>query len=1022
MFRKAGKFNLKITREIIQKITQEITQKITRKITRKIKGQKRIKNLFNICTKIYKKRSLFLALLLFIFSSFTPVLTKAALPTIVAQAETNGQTLSHQAMGLYRQGKFTDAVNIWQQAIAIFIKQGDSLNQAMAWSNIALSYQQLAEWEQAKQAINESFKILTPQVNRGKQVKTLELFAQALEIQGALQRETGQLEQSLESWQKATKIYTEINAKTNVLEQLAQSKINQAQNMQDMGFYHRACKMVLEVVDQIQVKDCQELNDLSTEELQEKLRIYKELYKNESPSMTKVLALRSLGKILVNIRHFNKSRAALETSSYLAKKLNVPEKIKKNEIAENNLSLANIIQAISEEDEVRRTRNEKKEEALKLYQEVIDSSSSQITQQQAKLNKLSLLLKDDSFGKAQRLNEQLNEQLNYGKILEIYGNIREIEQLWKEIKLEINSLSPSHTNLYLQLNFAQNLVKLPLEANNDVTRKDRSFEIPTFQDVEQILTQTRNQSKQLGDKSAEAYAIGYQGRMYEFPGKNQDLFKAEKLTKQALDIASTIESPDINYQFFSQLGRIYQQKEDIKNSIDAYTKAYDSLQSLRRDLIATNPEVQYSFRNSIEPVYRQLVKLNLEYASSLENSLQKANKANKESEEVKKILIKSRDVIESLQLAEINNFFQEACVAAKPKKIDEIDKETAVIYGITLPGKLGVILSLPNGSIKLNIHEFSQEKLGLKDTVENVRQSLSSPYSNANSLYKNLYSWLIQPFEEELEYNKPRDQRKIKNLAFVLDGELRNIPMSILLDRDNKYLIEEYAIALTPGLQLVDPKPITDIKDLKVLTAGLSKVPESLDPEGIFGELPNVQLELESIQKLGLSSEVIFNEDFLTSTVERKIDSARFPIVHLATHGQFSSDVEDTFILAWDKKVKLKDLKDWLENNQFNQVTPIELLVLSACQTAEGDKYAALGLAGVAVNAGARSTLATLWSVADESTAKLMDGFYQSLKDGQKTPINKIQALQEAQLSLMKDEKYNHPHFWAPYVIVGNWQ
>ncbi len=375
-----------------------------------------------------------------------------------------------------------------------------------------------------------------------------------------------------------------------------------------------------------------------------------------------------------------------------------------------------------------------------------------------------------------------------------------------------------------------------------------------------------------------------------------------------------------------------------------------------------------------------------------------------------------------MQLAEINNFFQEACVAAKPKKIDEIDKETAVIYGITLPGKLGVILSLPNGSIKLNIHEFSQEKLGLKDTVENVRQSLSSPYSNANSLYKNLYSWLIQPFEEELEYNKPRDQRKIKNLAFVLDGELRNIPMSILLDRDNKYLIEEYAIALTPGLQLVDPKPITDIKDLKVLTAGLSKVPESLDPEGIFGELPNVQLELESIQKLGLSSEVIFNEDFLTSTVERKIDSARFPIVHLATHGQFSSDVEDTFILAWDKKVKLKDLKDWLENNQFNQVTPIELLVLSACQTAEGDKYAALGLAGVAVNAGARSTLATLWSVADESTAKLMDGFYQSLKDGQKTPINKIQALQEAQLSLMKDEKYNHPHFWAPYVIVGNWQ
>ena len=619
------------------------------------------------------------------------------------------------------------------------------------------------------------------------------------------------------------------------------------------------------------------------------------------------------------------------------------------------------------------------------------------------------MLNYENFGKAQQFNEQLNRE-----------NILEVEKLWKEIKPEINSLSPSHTNLYLQLNFAQNLVKLPREQNNHFTQGDKNIQTPTFQDVEGILTQTIAQSKQLGDKSAEAYAIGYRGRLYELLGKTEDLLKAEKFTKNALNIAYSLENPDINYQLFSQLGRIYQKQKDIENSLYSYNKAYDSLQSLRGNLVATNPEVQYSFRNSIEPIYRQLVKLNLDYAYSL-------TKANKQPDKVKELLIKSRDVIESLQLAEINNFFQEACIETKEKNIDDIDKETAVIYSINLPEKLGVILSLPDGSLKLHIHDFSQEKIGLEDTLENIRQSLNSPGSNAKSSYNKLYSWLIQPFEKELEFNKLRDQRTIKNLAFVLDGELRNIPMSILLDRDGKYLIEEYAIALTPGLQLVDPKPITEIKDLKVLTAGLSKVPTSLDPQGRFVELPNVESELEGIQNLGLSSEVILNEDFITSTVEKEIDSARFPIIHLATHGQFSSDVEETFILLWDKKVKLKDLKEWLQNNQFNQSTPIELLVLSACETAEGDEDAALGLAGVAVNAGARSTLATLWSVADESTAKLMDKFYRQLKfntikDSTKKSFNKVQALQEAQLTLMKDKRYEHPHFWAPYVIVGNWQ
>jgi CHAT domain-containing protein len=96
---------------------------------------------------------------------------------------------------------------------------------------------------------------------------------------------------------------------------------------------------------------------------------------------------------------------------------------------------------------------------------------------------------------------------------------------------------------------------------------------------------------------------------------------------------------------------------------------------------------------------------------------------------------------------------------------------------------------------------------------------------------------------------------------------------------------------------------------------------------------------------------------------------------------------------------------------------PVELLTLSACQTAVGDERAALGLAGVAIKAGARSALASLWFVNDESTSKLVTEFYQQL---QNPTLSKAQALQQAQKSLM-EQGYQHPLYWAPFLLIGNW-
>jgi CHAT domain-containing protein len=234
-----------------------------------------------------------------------------------------------------------------------------------------------------------------------------------------------------------------------------------------------------------------------------------------------------------------------------------------------------------------------------------------------------------------------------------------------------------------------------------------------------------------------------------------------------------------------------------------------------------------------------------------------------------------------------------------------------------------------------------------------------------------------------------------------------------------QYLIEKYAVALTPGLQLLDPKPITALK-LEAVTAGLSEIPQDFQQQ--FAPLPGVKKELADIQQIGLAKESLLDEQFTQKALKKEITTSGSPIIHLATHATFSSNPEDTFILTWDEPIKITELDDLLRDDTFNRKEAIELLVLSACETASGDDNATLGLAGVAVQSGARSTLATLWSVVDESTAQIMSEFYSQLKQSGVNQTNKAEALRQAQLSLIASKNFNHPHFWSPFILIGNWQ
>lgn len=360
-------------------------------------------------------------------------------------------------------------------------------------------------------------------------------------------------------------------------------------------------------------------------------------------------------------------------------------------------------------------------------------------------------------------------------------------------------------------------------------------------------------------------------------------------------------------------------------------------------------------------------------------------------------------------MAELENFLRQGCLDTYTVQLDKIDRSAVVIYPIILPDRVATIASIPGQPLRY----FSQKIAA--PAVEEIVTDIQTKISDSSftpqqeqvfkQKSKQIYDLLIAPLAADLA------KANTKTLVFVLDGAFRNIPMSALYDGD-KYLVENYSVALTPGLQLVPPQNLTDRTRYQALLGGISESRQKFSP------LPGVKPELESIGRL-IPHQKLLNEQFNSDLVSTNLVASSSPIVHLATHGQFSSRAEDTFILTWDSRLSLDNLSTLLQNRGTRSNKPIDLLVLSACQTATGDNRATLGLAGVAIRAGAKSTIASLWSVSDEATQDLMINLYQNLASKN---LSKGESLKQAQQALIRNPKYRSPYYWAPFVLVGNWQ
>ncbi|QSJ18202.1 CHAT domain-containing protein [Nostoc sp. UHCC 0702] len=900
-------------------------------------------------------RSLILAVVLFL-SSVGGVLVTSDVwaSTAIVQTQKEPLQLVEQGKLLYQNREFESALGVWLQVAAAFAARGDKLNQAMALSNLSLTAQQLGKWEQAKQAIATSLNILQTQPKSPAQQQIL---GSTLDIQGKLQLAVGESGAALTTWQQAAKIYQNLGNQNGAIK----SQINQAQAMQDLGLYPRACKTLLKTLE-LENQNC----EITKEQLQ--------TLQQRNSSSLQILALRSLGNVLRVVNQLEQSQMALLTAEQLAQQSGDSENLAATYLSLGNTSLAfanrSLLRDTTEEENIlplscghKRITEQAKtyyNNAFDFYQKTVDISTLPIATLQAQLNRLRGLL---------------------------YLHQQPTSQDLTSIKSTLETLTPSRVSIYARVNFAESLHCV----NQGIKAQAKSVSSPD--ETVQLLNTAIQQAKAIKDQRAESYALGHLGQLYE---QAQQWEIAKKYTESALKLTQIINTRDITYQWYWQLGRILLAQKNFPEAVAAYTDAVTILKSLRSDLVALNPDIQFDFRDQVEPVYRQLVTLLLQPERPSAENLKQA-----------------RNVIEALQLAELDNFFRDACIIAQPTEIDEIvdnaNSPTAVIYPIILADRLEVIVKLPRQK-QLTHYRTYIAKTEVESTLEKLRQNLEQRYTfrEREILSQEVYNWLIKPAEKELAQNK------IKTLVFVLDGSLRNIPIAALYD-GKQYLVEKYSVALSPGLQLIEPKQ--QKQKFEAFTGGLT------EPRFGFSPLPNVANELQEIKSV-IPTRQLLNQTFTSTTIEKQISSDSFAIVHLATHGKFSSQLEDTFILAWNGKINAKQLREVLQfredtrGSRVGALKPIELLVLSACETATGDKRAALGLAGMAVRSGARSTLASLWQVDDQSTSILMAEFYRQLKNN--PIITKAEALRRAQESILKQYK-EHPFYWAPYVLVGNW-
>ncbi|HIK10924.1 MAG TPA: CHAT domain-containing protein [Oscillatoriaceae cyanobacterium M33_DOE_052] len=910
---------------------------------------------------------------------------------------------------LYQNGRFAEAAAAWKKALELPL---EPLDKALTWNYLSLAYQQLGNWREAEEAINQSLEILASLPDDAKKNQVL---ARSLSTQGRLEMSQGKLSEGLENLKHATEIYKGIGDREGVIG----SQLNQAQILLASGLYRQSLKVLAAVEENI---DKESINPL-----------------------VKAAQLRTLGNALRAVGDLDRSKTALEQS------LNIDRQSPAAKIA-TLVSLANTEQAIG--DRLRAAKQigpaltpfgcsiKAEGQVNSSTPEAYKEAEQNYNQAEAELNLVDNLDLKFKFKLSEYNFYVMLANLDYKP-----ESAEKAQILDRDIAADINRLSPGDIDPKILINFAHTRTCLD---------QDNLQNTGALSDIEQLLQKAIERAESLGDWRTKTYALGQLGGVYEMA---RSLDMAKQLTGEAAQIANNIQAPDILYQWQWQLARLYKAEGKKQEAIAAYATAISDIESVRKNLNAINldfrttndsedglkleiqpllssinpadspfepprldTDIPFDFRSKIDPIYREYIELIL------------PSEAGTEPQED---IVQARDLILQLQNAELEtillcDFAQtgEGKLVPVHEFIDQRDLKAAVIYPIILGTQgnyaIGVILKMPGKDQPLYFSKtsVSENPVELLNSLREKAEDQSDRRFQVKNDAKKFYQWLVAPIEAELT------KQSIDTLVFVLDSPLRNLPLATLYDREREqYIIEKYAVVLNTSGIPKNAQPWGEVR-LNPLVAGLN------DPkDASFKALKQAEAEAKEVAAtlntsalIATKSKEIIAEDFTRDNFQREVVDAASPynLIHMATHGKFSSTPKETFLMTappagatgGQNRVTLNELDNLLRKRDEIGFDTIELLILSACQTAEGDNRAALGLAGVAIRAGARSTIASLWQVDDASTRAFMAQLSKKLARNEAT---KAEALRQVQEYFLTESDYKHPAQWAGFVLVGNW-
>jgi filamentous hemagglutinin family protein len=375
----------------------------------------------------------------------------------------------------------------------------------------------------------------------------------------------------------------------------------------------------------------------------------------------------------------------------------------------------------------------------------------------------------------------------------------------------------------------------------------------------------------------------------------------------------------------------------------------------------------------------------------------------------------------------------EQVTGAKPALIyiNFVPAGTSLLGGTLQPGAddpLEITIVSAQGLTRHRVPDVTRSQF--TTVAQTFRSKVTDPRMTNTQSYlstaQQLYQWLIAPIVTQLT------EQNISNLVFIPDAGLRSLPYAALHD-GQQFLVEQYSIGLMPSLSLTNTS-YTNIHNAQVLAMGISESTQGAAP------LPAVPTEVSTLMALWQQQGATFyNQQATIANLTQTRQAKPYGIIHMATHANFVSGATDnSYIQLWNERLKINQIRQLGWNDP-----PVEMLVLSACRTALGDIQSELGFAGLAVQAGVKTVVASLWYVSDSATTGLMTKFYEQLNTA---PI-KADALRQAQIAMARgqiyikdghlhgvkgldtialpasisyDQDFTHPYYWASFTMVGN--